>query len=479
MNSKLGKNIILNVGYNVLSIVVPLITAPYIGRVLGAENVGIYTYIYSISSYFVMFGLLGISNYGTREIAKVRDNAAILSKTFCDIYAMQIISGITAAVVYILYMITFAKNYTIYGWVMTFYVLTSTFDISWFFSGIENFQGIVLRNIAVKIVNLIAIFAFVRKKEDLFRYVLIMAVCYLLNSLLLWPSMLKRVKIVKPEIKNIKNHFKPNILLFVPAIAASVYQIMDKIMIGGLAETTQLAYYEYADKILNIPNIVFGAIGAVMLSRVSHELNNSETKVQKMIGYSMDLSFIVSAASVFGLEAISTELVSVYYGKEFMKSADVLYILAPVVFLYGWNSVLRMQYVIPKQKDKIYISSTFAGAIINLIFNFCFIPRFGAIGATIGTISAQLVILVIFYKKIKSELPLQEYIRNNIPIIVNGIVMFLIVKIVSKTHSATVKGLFLDVIIGVFSFFVGGILIGYNNPKHLIGTIIRKERIVK
>ncbi len=473
MDKRLGKNIILNVGYNILSIIVPFITAPYLGRVLGTENIGEYTYVYSVASYFVMFGLLGISNYGTREIARVRDNRVKRSKTFWEVYCMQLMTGVIALLCYFVYESMIKHNNGIGCYIMAFYVATSVLDCTWYCSGVEKFKNIVGRNVIIKLSNLVCVFAFIHQPDDLNIYFFVMALSYFFSALILWPTILKEVDHYKPDWKSIIRHFKPNVYLFIPAIAASIYQIMDKVMIGAIANKSQLAYYEYADKILNIPNIVFGAIGAVMLSRMTNVLEHGQSEYKSLISYSVDLSMIISVGFTFGVFAISDELVAVYYGADYIESGSILKVLCPTVIFYGWNNVIRMQYIIPNNLNSVYITSTIAGAIVNLLLNWFFIPRYSALGATIGTIAAQVTILLIYTMKIKKSLPFTEYLRKNVFLFVNGLIMCTVVILLQQTHPATVKGLILDVVVGIGVYFALCFTYGLTNRQHLINQIVR------
>ena len=475
MDSHLGKNLVLNIVYNILAIIVPFLTAPYLGRILGAEQIGIYTYCYTIASYFVMFGLLGVNTYGTRTIAKIRESKEKRSIYFWEIYFMQLFTAIASICIYLIYSLIFSNNNKILMLIMLLYVLSAMFDVSWYCQGTEKFTQIVIRNTIIKAIILLSTFIFIKDGNDLIKYFILMALSYLVGPLALWPTILKDVNFIFPNLENIRKHLKANCVLFIPAISASVYQIMDKIMIGAISSKEQLAYYEYADKIINIPNVIFGAIGAVMLSRMSFVVNNNQNKVKAMIGYSMDLSFIIASGFIFGVMGISDELVSIYYGKSFLPTSIILAYLSIVVLFYGWNNTLRMQYIIPQNLDMIYIKATFIGAVINFTINSILIPRFESVGATIGTVIAQISICIVYGRYIKNELPLKKYIYNNIPILISGGVMFAIIKFVRHFHEISLRGLVGDIIIGIFIYFTMCICLLRNKEDHLITVLIKKN----
>ena len=483
MDRKLGKNLVMSIGYNVLSMIVPLITAPYLGRVLGAEKVGSYTYVHSIAAYFVMFGLLGMRNYGNRTIARCRDSFEERSRAFSQLFSLQLLTGGIACVSYIFYLLFFCNVHKTLAIIVGLYVLTSIFSVGWFLEGMEMFSTMALRILSVKMVNLISIFIFVHNENDVVPYCVIMSAWYLLSDLLLWPSVLKRIKFVFCKWKDIKVHFKQTLLLFVPAIAVSIYQTMDKIMIGAIAGEAELTYYEYADKIIQIPGLVFTAIGSVMLSKMSYVYHNESEKANKTIGSSMDLTFLISTSCMFGIYAIANELVLIYYGKDYISCGPILIALVPTIIMCGWANVLRMQYIIPNNLDAVYIKSTFAGAAINLVLNAIFIPKYQAVGAAIGTIAAQLTVALFFTFSGKNKLPLKTYFRNNLVLWLIGGAMFCVIKSVQLLHGVSLPYLVLDVIIGAVTYgilyFLYGLFSKKNLASVLVKGIVRKKKHIE
>ena len=244
-------------------------------------------------------------------------------------------------------------------------------------------------------------------------------------------------------------------------------------MIGAIAGEAELAYYEYADKITQIPSLIFTAIGAVMLSKMSYVYTNEEEKAVKLIGSSMDLTFLISTSSMFGILAIANEFVFIYYGDQFINSGPILMTLVPIILLYGWANVLRMQYIIPNNLDSIYIVSTFAGAGVNLICNFIFIPKFLALGAAFGTIAAQLTVALFYTFSINKKLPFKSYLRNNIVICLIGFVMFCVIKAVQQFHPVSLIWLILDIVIGAVSYGILYFVYGLYSKSNLAGVLVQ------
>ena len=474
MDKRLGKNLFLNVAYHILSLIVPFITAPYLGRVLEVENIGTYTYVQSISSYFVLFGTLGLSNYGNRCIAKVREDQYLRSKCFWEIYSMQLITSATAFLFYICYVLFFVSESRIYFCTMILYIAAMFVDAGWYFLGMEKFKVIVIRNVCIKVINLVSIFVFVKKQTDLLKYFIILAGGQMISQLSFWPAVLSDIQWVKPSWRNVKEHFKPNIMLFVPVLAASIYNIMDKVMIGAISSKSDLAYYDYANKIVEIPNIAFGAMGTVMLSRMSSLKNKNKNTANDLIGYSIDISCFIAIGAMFGILAIATELVTVYYGNAFLPSAIILKLLCIVIPLYAWSNVIRIQYIIPESKDIVYITATVCGAVVNLIANFILIPQMSSTGAAIGTLLAQLAVTIVFVKYAKNELPLMEYVIRNAPLLLSGLVMLCVIKTFQKIQTVSASSLILNIMIGIMTYVVTSVIFMRSQEKHFINVVIQK-----
>ncbi len=286
--SKIGKNLLYNIIYQVLIIIVPLITSPYLARVLGAEQIGIYSYTYSIVFYFMIFAILGINNYGNRTIAKVRDDSEKTSKAFWSIYFIQFCLGTLTIIAYVIYCTLFVKEHLMISIIQGLYIISNLLDITWYFYGKENFKITVLRNTLVKVISLILILLFVKSDKDLWIYTLIMASSMVVGQILLWPNVFKETKFVKISKADVLIHIKPIIILFIPVLATSIFSYMDKIMIGKLSTMTQAGFYENSEKIISIPKAIITAIGTVMLPRSANLfVKNKEKEIKRYIYVTM------------------------------------------------------------------------------------------------------------------------------------------------------------------------------------------------
>lgn len=408
--SNLKRNFLYNSIYQILAITMPLITMPYLSRILGASGIGKYAYAYAVAYYFSLFIKLGIQNYGSRTIAIVRDNSKELSETFWNIYAVQIFQGLIVVLLYYIYIITFTKD-DIIAVILYMFIFAMIIDVTWFFYGIEEFKTIVIRDILIKIATMVACFVFVREKGDIWKYAFIMSLGYLLSYSSLWLIILKKLRWVKPSWRAMKLHVKPTWILFLPTIAVSLYKIMDKIMLGAIAGNIETGFYESCEKIICVPTAIVTALGVVMLPHMSNLYSKkfaAQEKLILLIEKSEHFLVSLSATLSFGIMSVAAEFVPVFYGSGYEKCVILFYLLLPSCIFLAFANVIRTQFLIPNKMDKEYILSLFAGATINLVVNTILIPKYQSIGAVIGTALAECIVCVCQVIFVKKYIPIMK-----------------------------------------------------------------------
>lgn len=443
------KNFIYNVLYQMLLVILPLITAPYISRTLGATAVGVYSYTYSVAYYFLLVAMLGIGNHGNRSIATVRGDREKLNKTFSSIYSLQIITFSVVILAYIIYFLFIAKDNRLIVLLQLLYVTSGLFDIGWLFFGLEQFKLTVARNALIKILTVFLMFVFVHKPSDLWKYTLIMAAGTLLSQAYLWFYVKKYVTFVRCSFSEIASNIKPVLILFVPVLSYSIYKVMDKIMLGNMSNYDQVGFYNNAEKIINIPMGIITALGTVMLPRMSNIIANGDReKTNDYIRISTKLVTLLSSAIAFGLMGVSSVLSPVFFGEEFAAYGTIIKLLSVTVFFIAWANVIRTQYLIPNKRDSIYLTATIVGAILNLIINWILIPKYQANGAAIGTIVAEFSVMFIQVVAVKKEMPMYKYIKSYCPIVILGFIMAVLVNWIGNKLEVTITTLALQILIG-------------------------------
>ncbi len=452
--SSVKKNYIYNVIYEVLIIIVPLITSPYISRVLGAEQVGVYTYCYSIVSYFVLFARLGIINHGSRSIAGAKTEEE-RNKIFSNTLTIQLFLTTLMIILYVSYFSFFDLEYHTMSVIMLTYLAAAAFDVNWFFFGVEQFKITVTRNIIIKLISTTLLFFLVCKPSDLWKYGLILGFSQLGGQIAVWPYLQRYVKFVKPELKEIKPQFIAIIILFIPQIAVSLYKMMDKIMIGYYCTKSQLGFYEYASMIVNLPLGFITSLGTVMLPRISALIKDGNNKkTLEYTHYSIIFAVALSTAFAFGLSAIAPVFIPFYFGEEFAPASELLIGLAITLIFLAWANVIRTQYLIPSQKDKEYIISLFCGAAVNVVINILLIPKYQAWGAVIGTIFAEVTVCAFQTFMSRNYIPVWKYIRECIGFIFNGFIMFVGVRLIAEIKCYVLLSFILQIIAGAVIYCI-------------------------
>ncbi len=463
------KNFIYNMIYQILILIIPLITAPYLSRVIGVKGVGTYSYTYSIVHYFMLLTMLGVNNYGNRTIAKVRDNKEKLSKTFWSIYCLQIIMGILMLIIYVCYVFIFDNKYKIIALIQSAFIVSAMLDINWFFFGLEEFKKTITRNTFVKLGNVILIFILVKAKSDVWKYAIIMSGMTCISQLILWGFLKGKISFIKIKWEDIKKHIKPNLILFVPVIAVSLYKIMDKIMLGALTTVSEVGFYENAEKIVNIPLALITALGTVMLPRMSNIIaKGDKVQAERYIAKSIIFVMFLSLAMCSGLIGVGYNFAPFFFGKEFQKTGMLIMLLATTLPFISFANVLRTQYLIPREEDKIYIKSVFLGAITNLIMNLVFIPKLASIGACIGTITAEFAVMFYQSMAIRKELPIKEYAIKSIPYLIKALIMLAIIYPLNYIHMSNILRLIIQI-------GVGCLVYGLLNVKYILSIVDIKK----
>ena len=448
--SSVKKNFIYNTTYQILILIIPLITAPYLSRVIGAEGIGVYSYTYSITYYFGLFILLGLNNYGNRKIAQVKEDKEKLSREFLSIYSMQLFMAIIVIAIYGIYISLNDYTYKVIQAIQIVYLISVSLDINWFFFGLEKFKITVTRNMIVKILSFISIFLFVQNEQDLWVYTLIMSLSHLISQCCLFPFLKKVIMPVKITFKDVVKHIKPNLILFIPAISVSVYKVMDKIMLGSMTDMTTVGYYENAEKIVNIPITIITALGTVMLPRISNLVSNGkEEDARRYTDVSMKLIMFLAIPFTLGIMAIIENFAPIYFGSEFAISGIYAKYLSTTIIFISWANVIRTQYLLPNEKDKIYIVSIISGAVLNFIFNIFLIRLYSGLGAIIATIIAEFTVMIIQTIYVIHKMNIKKYFKETIILLIKGLIMYFIVINLDRLIENKVQLIISQVLVGV------------------------------
>ena len=419
---KVLRNYAYNLSYQLLVIILPIITTPYVTRVFSSNDLGTYGYFNSIVTYFILLATLGVANYGTKEISSHRND---IRKNFWGIYTLQFGATCLSILLYIILCFAFSFMQNPVAYILGLSLLSKGMDISWLFQGLEDFRKITVRNITVKLVGVVSIFLFVKSPGDLYLYVSLLTVFELLGQLSMWfPA---REFIGKPHLDlcYAKQHLKPVILLFLPQIAISLYVTLDRTMLGALASTTDVGIYDQALKLVNILLTLVTSLGSVMLPRVSNLLSKGNNEaVNRMHQISFLIYNLVIFPIIAGMLIINNDFVKCFLGNDFQEARDAIAIMMFRMFFIGWTNIMGIQILIPHNKNKEFLTSTTVPAIVSVGLNLLLLPKFGYIGAAIVSVLTEVFVWGIqlyFTRKYLKDVPIY---KSTVKIFLASILMY-------------------------------------------------------
>ncbi|MDB8876863.1 oligosaccharide flippase family protein [Pediococcus acidilactici] len=455
---KVVKNYLYNAFYQIFVLLVPLVTTPYLSRVLGPQGVGINSYTNSIIQYFILAGSIGIGMYGNRQIAFVRDNKEELTKTFYEIFFLRIITIAIAYVFFIVFLLL-TKEYRLYYIAQSISIIAAAFDISWFFMGVENFAVTIFRNLVIKILSLICIFTFVKSFGDLFIYIAILSLSLLFGNLTLFPSLKRYVGKVDWKKLNVLKHLAPSISLFIPQIAIQIYLVVNKTMLGSLDSVVAAGYFDQSDKVVKLVLAIVTATGTVMLPHVANAYMRGDIAKTKQSLYN-SFSFVtaLSVPMMFGLMAVAKKFVPLFFSNKFRAIIPLMQMESIVILIIAWGSALGVQYLLPTNQNKSYTLSVVLGAIVNIVINVPLILFLGAFGSTIATVCSEMAVSGYQLFAIRQQISYKKLFHDFGKYMLAGFLMFVCVVFLDNKLSCSWISLGLEVVMGAL-IYLGMLLI--------------------
>ena len=390
---KVLKNYAYNLSYQLLVIILPIITTPYVTRVFSSDDLGTYGYFNSIVTYFILLATLGVANYGTKVISGNRNE---ISKNFWGIYSLQFSATILSISLYCVFCLCLPFMQNPVAYILGLSLVSKGLDISWLFQGLEDFRKITVRNITVKLVGVTSIFLFVKSENDIYLYVFLLTIFELLGQLSMWIPAREFIGRPHFDIEYAKCHLQPIIMLFLPQIAISLYVTLDRTMLGALASTKDVGIYDQALKLVNILLTLVTSLGSVMLPRVAGLLASGDKRaVNKM----HEMSFLIYNLVIFpimaGMLIVNDDFVQFFLGQDFQDARYAIAIMIFRMFFIGWTNIMGIQILIPHNRNKEFMISTTAPAIISVGLNLLFLPKLGYIGAAIVSVLTEALVWAI------------------------------------------------------------------------------------
>ncbi|MDK1724755.1 oligosaccharide flippase family protein [Dellaglioa algida] len=469
------KNFFYNTLYQLMIVIIPIVTTPYVTRTLGANSLGLYGYTAAIAGYFMLCSRLGFENHGNRSIAKARVDGSV-SRTFWSVFFLQIFIGIIVIIAYVIFVVFVFRQHIILMLTQGLILFGTMIDVSWLFMGLERFSIIILRNTIVKLITIGSIFIFVQNTQDTLVYALIITFGQVIGFLIVLPYLKSLVKFYKPTNTEVLSQLKPILKLAIPLIAISMFTILDTVFVGLFSNNKQVAFYNMATSILAMPKSIIGALGVVMLPRIANFFAESDGSSRKDIFINPTIIFITiySFGAMFGLIGVSKVLAPVFLGPQFQNVSSLIVIMAFILPIYSWGNMIRTQILIPKSNDRPYIISVILGAIINICLNVFLIPYYGSLGAVIAILVTEYTLAIYVMWSVRHDIIFKNYFSISVYFIFNGVLMAIIIRAVGNLLGNHIITLIIQlitgiIVYGIFSF----IYLRRSNNKILSGLRLK------
>lgn len=387
----ISKNYLLNIIYQLVITLIPVLTIPILTRRIGIENLGNYSFLLSITTYFSIFAQLSITTFGTKKIAAYRDDKSKYSVYFWNIFALKSLSSLLSLVMFITSYILF--DFSIIFLLQGIVLVANLFDITWFYMGIENFKDIIIRNTLIRITTFVLVILLVKNDGDLWLYALIISLGELVGALIMWINLTVSKKVLRPiKIKPFEE-YKDVLMVFIPQLIITVYTTLNITLLGILSNDYEVSLFDYSSKIILIIISLLTSLGMVVLPRISNLFKNSKhSEINVILNNSIQLFMYLGIPLVFGLSIIAPVFIPWFLGQDYIGAVPLMIIFSIKILLVSLSNVIGMQYLIPTNQNKKFLISVIFGALACIILNIILIPRNGALGAVISIIISELLV---------------------------------------------------------------------------------------
>lgn len=430
----MAKSVKVNYVFNLLNTVVgllfPIITFPYVTRIIMADGLGRIQFLGSVINYITLLSALGIPLYAVREIARVRDDVVARNKTTIEILLLHLFLSLIGYV--LVFILAFSVN-KIYNDILLYlllslHIILNAIGVAWFYQAVEDFGYITIRSLVVRLLCLIALFALVKSKEDLYIYVGIQIFAEAGNYIFNFFHLRKYISLCSIPWKelNLRRHLPPALKVFVLNLITSIYVNLDSVMLGFLSTTVAVGFYSSVTRLTKALLGIVTTLGAVLLPRLSNYISNGDLitfRSTSQKAYNFIITMTIPMA--FGIVVSSPELIPVMCGNEFLPAISTMQIVAPIILFIGTSSFVGLQVLYSQGKEYIVILSTLMGAITNFTLNWLLIPKLAQNGAAIATSLAEFFVITVMFIIGRRYIPFRALNRTFWQILSFSIIMIL------------------------------------------------------
>ena len=448
----MGKSVSRNSAFSMinkgLSVVFPLVTVSYISRVLGAAGIGEVSSAQNLATYFSMAAALGIPSYGVRAIAQSKRDENSCNKTFSELFAINLISSIIATVVYLITVFCFKINNsnTALALIFSSIIVFNVINIEWVYQGYEEYEYIMIRSFVIKIVSLLLLFIFVRRKSDLVAYAFIICFGSIGNYVLNFINLKRYVKLSFCNI-SLKKHIRP----------IMIYSLLDVSMLTVMSNATSVGYYSNSTKIVKAAANTLTGISAVLMPRFSYLFSeDNKSEIKKLSRQFLNVTFLISVPCCCGIILVADQIVEVLFGVEFLPAISTIRILSILIVLMPLSGGVFCQLLLTAGKEKSYLACVLIGTVVNAVLNYLLIPTFTQNGAAIASVVAEFTVSISMIVATRRTIKVNMCCRDVFSILTSAFFMSLTLVLCHKLFSgqAVWMRLLVEIVIAVLVYFV-------------------------
>ena len=476
IKKSLKKNALLNMIKTIMGLIFPLITFPYASRVLQPAGLGKVNFAHSIISYFSMIAALGISTYGVREAAKLRNDKIALTKFVKEILSINMVSTFIAYLLlaFSIFLLPYFSEYSNLLIVCSGTILFVTLGMDWLYTALEEFSYITIRSIFFQLISLVLLFAVVHNQDDYLKYAAIGVVSSVGSNICNFIHARNYIDFTQKYKKNLHKHIKPIFTLFAMSVAVSIYTALDTTMLGFIAGNEQVGFYTAATKINKIVISVITAASAVLLPRLSYYISqHNEEQFFELSAKALNLILLLSIPCAAGLTLVARPVLLLLSGNKYEPAILTMQIMNPIIVAIALSGLIGIQIFMPLGKERITLVSVIFGALVNFCLNMFLIKKYGAFGAGVATVCAESSVTIFQLVFARKYFNWKKIFPHFLQCIVACFVMSVIVLLFLRSELNLILQLVLSVLIGSFSY---GLVLLFLRNKFCLSFIRERFR---
>lgn len=450
------KNYLYNLSFSVTNILFPVLSFPYASRILGPEGIGKVQMASSVAQYFALFAALGIPIYGVQEVAKIRHNKNQLDAIFSELLTIYFVTSIMVAAVYAIVILAFpyfAPNFQLYGYAGLI-ILLGFSSIDWLYSGLEDFKSLAVRTIVVKLAALAFLYLFVRNSDDCLAYLFVTIFALIGNNVINFLMIRRKAALVLPT-KEIFRHLKPLFFIFSTTVAASMYAILDTVLLGLLSTEKAVGVYTAAVKLAKVSLPFVTSIGAILIPQISKQIADEKfDHVQKLLNRSFHFIIFFSIPISLGLLLLAPEFIEVFSGRQFADAVVAMRLVSGLPIIIGFGYFFAFQVLVPGGRYKEMFYSVLGGLASCLLLSFLLVPRLKENGTAITNICSEIVVTVIYFYFVRKHFTYQYKWSFVLKSLVSAILFWPVVAAVHRLRLDALSTLIISIAGCALSYFL-------------------------